>query len=496
MDYINQNILSFGKDKQGILQIVGAVLAFLLTLGTIIHLFNIAGFLGVSSYPVFAEIVYSLCKVLAAFCSMIGFCVFGIMLLLNPKHVLTVIALGALAFGAFFASLEDLFYYLWQNASYYSYYFNYPYLFAALISLLTAVAWAFPTVAAGVRNNAMFCGITLIMLVFPGALFLVYFFAAIFTATLSFNTFLYQLMQYALMAGAVLLVLCSNGKPAAENLREMNKANAAQRYEEAQRTRPGQTAYASAQQQTQSASSARPQSSASPIQPDAYIGIVKLVVLSIFTLGIYVYIWVYKTSRYFDTVLNRQGSFSPGVEVVLCLFVPFYFLYWIYKQSKAADEAHKCRGNFGNNDLPVINLLLAIFGLGIIAYALLQDQINKLCLGYTAPPNYERPQQTVNASQQRRYGYNFDPVTGEPIRKEEKEATAQEPTTEAAFAEEKTVSSPGTEGTVAEEREAFDSDPEIVAEQLENLRILKQLLDSGVLTQEEFEEKKKHILGL
>lgn len=488
MEQINQNILSFGKDKQGILQIIGAVVAFLLTFGTVIHLFNIAGFIGFSSYPAFAEIVYSLCKVLASLCCMVGFCVFGIMLLLNPKHILTAIALGALALGAFFAAAEDLFYYLWQNASFYSYYFNYPYLFMALISLFTAVAWAFSTVAAFVQNKAMFHNMVLILLIIPAALFLIYFFAAIFTATLSSSTFLYQLLQYTLMAGAALLVLCANGKSATENIGEMNRKNAEQRWQEAHNTPPGQTANSSAQQQTQNT---RRQPSALPIRPDGYIGLVKLIVLSIVTFGIYVYIWIYKTTRYFDYELNRQGSFSPGVEVVLCLFVPFYFIYWVYKQSKAADEAQKRRGNFGNSDLAVINLLLAIFGLEIIAYALIQDQINKLCTGYTAPPNYERPQQSGNASQQRSYGYHFDPVTGEPIHKAEQEEKT-------AFSEEKvTPFSEPEDSDIKEKEEPKESNanPEIVAEQLENLKLLKQLLDSGVLTQEEFEEKKKHILG-
>lgn len=498
MDHINETILSFGKEKQGILQIIGAVLAFLLTLGTLIHLFHITDFIGFSSYPAFTGVAYLLCKVLAALCTLGGFCAFGIMLLLNPKHMVTAIALGALTLGALFGAVEDLFYYLWQSSSFsaYSYYFNYPYLFTAFIALLTAVAWAFPTVAGFMEQKSPFRSIALIMVLIPCGLFLIYFFAAILTSLLTFSDFLYQLFQYALLIIAMLTVLCTDGKPVGESLREMSAKGGEQ--QEAQGPRPGQTAFAAQQQQT-----APNQGSAPTILPEGYIGIVKLIVLSLITLGIYVFIWIYRTTRFFDVALNRQGSFSPGVEVVLCLFVPFYFIYWVYKQSKAAEEAHRRRGNPGNDDLAIINLLLTIFGFSIIAYALLQDQINKLCLGYTAPPSYERPQQTNTAPQQRSYGYHFDPVTGEPLSKEEpsssskapeKEAPSSAPTTEEATA---AANEPEAAETIAEEAKAeVGADPQVVATQLENLKMLKQLLDSGVLTPEEFEKKKRDILNL
>ncbi|MBR5329558.1 MAG: SHOCT domain-containing protein [Firmicutes bacterium] len=220
------------------------------------------------------------------------------------------------------------------------------------------------------------------------------------------------------------------------------------------------------------------------------------------------------------------------------MFVPFYFIYWIYKQTKAADEAHKMRGNVSNSDLAIINLILCVVGLSIVAYALLQDQINKLVTGFTEPPSYARPQNVnnANAQQQTNYSYNFDPMTGEPIRKEAPvyEAPVEEPASEIftevpvqessaetvevaaeepaqSFFEEVSEMAPveeiPTEEAPAEEiieelpaevptEEPAAEDPQVVAEQLENVKMLKQLLDAGVLTQEEFELKKKNILGL
>ena len=55
MDKINYTILSFGKQYQGILKMVAAVLGILLALGTLIHFINISGFMGMSAYPEFSD---------------------------------------------------------------------------------------------------------------------------------------------------------------------------------------------------------------------------------------------------------------------------------------------------------------------------------------------------------------------------------------------------------------------------------------------------------
>lgn len=524
MENISRSLFHFAQKYQGILKMGGAVVAFLLTLGTLINLINISGFMGLSTYPVFAEIMYSCCQILYILFALAGFCTLGIMLLLKPKHPLVPIALIVLAAASLFGAAEDTFYYIWQSSNYFSFYFNYPYLFMAFVSLLTAVAWAIPAVAGFSKNNAKFQNMALIMMIIPAALFFIYLFGAVFTGTLFFRTFLFNLLKYALIAVSALIVFAANGKPAMDSIRETNDANTQQRWQDAQSTRPDQTSHASYNQQQahtaqQPHTAQQTQRPATGAEPEGYIGIVKLIILAIVTLGIYVYIWIYKTTRYLDKILNRQGSFSPGVEVVLCLFVPFYFIYWVYKQTKATDEAHKMRGNFGNDDLAIINLILCIVGFGIVAYALIQDQINKLATGYTAPPSYERPQQTNNTQQQQNsYGYNFDPMTGEPIRKEATTAPPQEapaetfeevteaeipaevvyeePAPEEISTEAESIEEIPEEGTPMEEIPAVDNSPEAVAEQLENIKILKQLLDAGILTQEEFDLKKKNILGL
>ena len=124
MENISRSLFHFAQKYQGILKMVGAVVAFLLTLGTLINLINISGFMGLSTYPVFAEIMYSCCQILYILFAIAGFCTLGIMLLLKPKHPLVPIALIVLAAASLFGAAEDTFYYIWQSSNYFSFYFN------------------------------------------------------------------------------------------------------------------------------------------------------------------------------------------------------------------------------------------------------------------------------------------------------------------------------------------------------------------------------------
>lgn len=108
---------------------------------------------------------------------------------------------------------------------------------------------------------------------------------------------------------------------------------------------------------------------------NGYVPVWKLILFSILTLNIYTYIWIYRTVGFFNNKKIGEEK-SQTVQVVLCLFVPFYIIYWLYKQGKLTEEYTLKVGNT-NNDLSIVSLVLSIFGLGLIAMALIQDQINK-----------------------------------------------------------------------------------------------------------------------
>lgn len=101
------------------------------------------------------------------------------------------------------------------------------------------------------------------------------------------------------------------------------------------------------------------------------------IVLSIVTCGIYGIYWFICLSNDANTASGTFGT-SGGTAFVLTLITcGIYGLYWAYKQGEKIDSAKNSRGiPTGNSG--ILYLVLSIFGLGIVAYALMQDELNKL----------------------------------------------------------------------------------------------------------------------
>ena len=56
---------------------------------------------------------------------------------------------------------------------------------------------------------------------------------------------------------------------------------------------------------------------------DAYCGIGKLILLSIFTLGIWSLIWIHRTTKFLNQAPDAEYH-NPTKKLLLCMFVPFY----------------------------------------------------------------------------------------------------------------------------------------------------------------------------
>lgn len=54
-----------------------------------------------------------------------------------------------------------------------------------------------------------------------------------------------------------------------------------------------------------------------------------------------------------------------------------YGFYWAYKQGEKIDKAKNMR-NLPSSNSGILYLILQLFGLGIIAYALMQNELNQL----------------------------------------------------------------------------------------------------------------------
>lgn len=183
-------------------------------------------------------------------------------------------------------------------------------------------------------------------------------------------------------------------------------------------------------QQTVSASAETGSTTAAPA-PEVYCGLVKHILLLLFTCGIWLYIWIYRVTGYTNNVEGEENR-NPTNKLLLCLFVPFYVIYWMYKTAQRLDKMAAAKNI--PSDLSTLCLILAIF-VPIIPPILMQDKLNAIVAPTAAP------------------------------------AAPAAPTPAPAA-------------------------PASVSEAADDLLKLKELLDAGILTQEEFDAKKKQLLGL
>lgn len=170
---------------------------------------------------------------------------------------------------------------------------------------------------------------------------------------------------------------------------------------------------------------------------EIYCGLVKHILLLLFTCGIWLYIWIYRVTGYTNNVQGEEDR-DPTNKLLLCLFVPFYVIYWMYKTAQRLDKMAAAKNI--PSDLSTLCLILAIF-VPIIPPILMQEKLNAIVAPTAATAAYAAPAAPV--------------------------APAPAPAA-----------------------------PASVSEAADDLLKLKELLDAGILTQEEFDAKKKQLLGL
>lgn len=99
------------------------------------------------------------------------------------------------------------------------------------------------------------------------------------------------------------------------------------------------------------------------------------IILSIVTFGIYNIVWMVSICKKIRA-LNDQSK-KVGGEVVCFYLVPFYSFYWYYTRGKRLAEGAVNKGlNISDNS--TMYLLLAIFQLSIVSVALMQNDLNTI----------------------------------------------------------------------------------------------------------------------
>lgn len=182
---------------------------------------------------------------------------------------------------------------------------------------------------------------------------------------------------------------------------------------------------------------------AATAESTAYFNLGMHVVLLLLTFGVWYLIWIYRMTGYLNRVEDEQPR-NPTNQLLLCIFVPFYTIWWVYQSAQRIDKLAAAKGIA--SDLSTLCLILAIF-VGVVPPILMQDKINAIVTTDGAPDQSADCAQTQTAGRA-------------PVRQQ-------------------AAASSNTDVDTAEA-----------------LKTYKELLDSGVLTQEEFDAKKKQLLGL
>lgn len=102
------------------------------------------------------------------------------------------------------------------------------------------------------------------------------------------------------------------------------------------------------------------------------------IILSIVTCGIYGIYWFIKLNDEINYITNSQNDTSGGMAFLFSLITcGIYQYYWAYKMGRKLDEFAAARG-FVPASRGVACLILSLFGMGVVSYAVMQDSINKM----------------------------------------------------------------------------------------------------------------------
>ena len=108
------------------------------------------------------------------------------------------------------------------------------------------------------------------------------------------------------------------------------------------------------------------------------------IILSIFTCGIYSIIWFIELNDDVKRVSGDTTMPSGGVAFLLSLVTcGIYGLYWAYKMGELMKVA-ETTNNLPLKDNSLIYILLNLFGLSIVTYALIQSELNTIADQRTA----------------------------------------------------------------------------------------------------------------
>ncbi|MBQ9557818.1 MAG: DUF4234 domain-containing protein [Clostridia bacterium] len=110
------------------------------------------------------------------------------------------------------------------------------------------------------------------------------------------------------------------------------------------------------------------------------------IILSIVTCGIYGIIWLINMADQINEASGNPNGTSGGMVFLLSIVTcSIYLYYWFYKAGDSLHRAKMQRGIPSDSNSGVLYLVLGIFGLSLVAYALIQNELNKIAEYHGAP---------------------------------------------------------------------------------------------------------------
>ncbi len=101
------------------------------------------------------------------------------------------------------------------------------------------------------------------------------------------------------------------------------------------------------------------------------------IILSIVTCGLYSIYWFVVMTDETNLLSEREKTAGGAMSFVYSLVTcGIYSFYWYYKMGKKLEEAGQ-RYGVQISDNSILYLVLGVFGLGIVSYALIQSDLNR-----------------------------------------------------------------------------------------------------------------------
>ncbi len=189
-----------------------------------------------------------------------------------------------------------------------------------------------------------------------------------------------------------------------------------------------------------------------------YEDITACVIISVMTFGLYQLIWLSRICKKIRLLAGENKA--CGKEIAKIALIPFYLLYWMRKNGKKISvEAKKLNIHLPDNG--AFYVLFTLCGLSVFAVAMMQKDFNRIA---------RRLDQTVSAAA----------LQNEEDRRQAKENPV-------AVAADKAQAAEQTESGAKDNEEKIDT--------ITLLQALKQLKAMGILTEEEFRDKKQQVLN-